>query len=302
MSELKIARFLSRPSLLGLGILLVGSACLEPSVARGDPGEERIAQLFNAIVWQDGPCQAKLGEVAELDVPDGYRFTGAAGARNWAEANGNPPSSQAYGILTPNDYGWSITFAYSADGYVSDAERDQLDASALLASIRQGTEQSNLYRRQHGFGELHVVGWEQSPEYDSYSHNLVWAIRGRSDHGEVVNYNTRLLGRGGVMSANLVISPEQFGSTLPTVKGLLTGFRYRSGQKYEEWRSGDRVAEYGLGALILGGGAAVAAKTGLLAKLGAFIAKAWKPLALAAAALFAWAKRSLFLADRPSSS
>lgn len=300
MGELKIARFLSRPSLLGLGILMVGSACLEPSVARGDPGEERIAQLLKAIVWQDGPCKAKLGEVAELDVPDGYRFTGAAGARNWAEATGNPPNPRECGVLVPADYRWSLCFAYSSDGYVSDAEQDQLDADSIMASIRQGTELGNAYRRQHGFSELHVTGWAEAPHYDSYSHNLVWAIRCTSDQGEGVNYNTRLLGRGGVMSANLVISPEQFGSTLPTVKGLLTGFRYRSGQKYEEWRSGDRVAEYGLGALILGGGAAVAAKTGLLSKLGVFLTKIWKPLALAAAALFAWFKRSLFFANNPS--
>ena len=71
---------------------------------------------------------------------------------------------------------------------------------------------------------------------------------------------------------------------VPLVKGILTGFRFREGQRYAEWRSGDKVAQYGLGALVVGGGTAVAAKTGLLAKL-------WKPILAVIVAIIAWLKR-----------
>ena len=40
-----------------------------------------------------------------------------------------------------------------------------------------------------------------------------------------------------------------------------------TGESYAEYRKGDKVAEYGLTALIAGGTLAVAAKTGLLGKL-----------------------------------
>ena len=44
---------------------------------------------------------------------------------------------------------------------------------------------------------------------------------------------------------------------------MLSGFDFVQGQKYAEFRQGDRMAAYGLTGLIAGGGVAVAAKTGL---------------------------------------
>ena len=45
-------------------------------------------------------------------------------------------------------------------------------------------------------------------------------------------------------------------------KGSLGGFNFVAGERYSEFKPGDRMAEYGLGALVLGGAAAVAVKTG----------------------------------------
>jgi len=294
LAHFSLARFFSLLAILVLGIA-------RPSMLHAETAEEKFTRQFNSIVWQDGPCTANLGNVADLVVPHGYRFTGPQGARTWWELNGNPPSSETVGLLIPSDMSWFVIFNFDAAGYVRDDEKNSIDADALLAAIRKGAEQGNVYRRQHGHRELFITGWDQKPAYDSYSHNLVWAIRGHSSDGDVVNYDTRILGRSGYMSANLVISPAAFGATTPTVKGLLTGFRFKTGQKYAEWRSGDRVAKYGLGALILGGSTAVAAKTGLLAKLGAFLVKVWKPIVLAVGAFFAWAQRGTFFSQSKTS-
>jgi uncharacterized membrane-anchored protein len=45
-------------------------------------------------------------------------------------------------------------------------------------------------------------------------------------------------------------------------KTLLQAYSFNEGERYAEWRAGDKVAEYGLGALIVGGAAAAAAKSG----------------------------------------
>jgi len=69
--------------------------------------------------------------------------------------------------------------------------------------------------------------------------------------------------------------------TSPSSSRTLAGYRFNSGDTYSEFKSGDKVATYGLAALIVGGGAAVAAKSGLLKFLGKFI---W--VGLGAVALF----------------
>ena len=68
-----------------------------------------------------------------------------------------------------------------------------------------GTEEANKIRRQRGWGTIDVVGWERMPFYDANTNNLTWAITGSSEEGNSVNYSTRLLGRRGVINADLVI-------------------------------------------------------------------------------------------------
>jgi uncharacterized membrane-anchored protein len=59
---------------------------------------------------------------------------------------------------------------------------------------------------------------------------------------------------------------------------VIGGYAFKPGQTYAEYREGDKIAKYGLAALIAGGGLAVAAKTGLLAGLFKIFAKAGKLL------------------------
>ena len=55
---------------------------------------------------------------------------------------------------------------------------------------------------------------------------------------------------------------ETVEADLADFKKALKDYDYVSGEKYSEWREGDKVAAYGLGALVLGGAAAVATSKG----------------------------------------
>lgn len=91
------------------------------------------------------------------------------------------------------------------------------------------------------------------------------------------------------MSAILVSSPQTLDEDMKAFNTALAGYDFVPGEKYAEFKSGDKVAEYGLAALVVGAGAAAAAKMGLLKFLGKF----WY-LILAAAALAWGAIRKLF--------
>ncbi len=111
----------------------------------------------------------------------------------------------------------------------------------------------------------------------------MWATRissvhnGKTDYG--VNYSMRILGRHGVMSANLVVNPEKLQSVIPTLDRLIKAVSFKKGESYGEMHAGDKIAEYGLIGLIAGGGVAVALKTG-------FLAKFLKPILFGIAAVF----------------
>jgi uncharacterized membrane-anchored protein len=66
-----------------------------------------------------------------------------------------------------------------------------------------------------------------------------------------------------------VDSPEQIEASKPQANLLLASTHFNSGARYEDFQaSTDKVAEYGLAGLVLGGAGLGAAKLGLLAKLG----------------------------------
>ena len=69
------------------------------------------------------------------------------------------------------------------------------------------------------------------------------------------------------MNVDLVADPEQAGTAVAAFDSILTDYAFIPGQRYSEWRDGDKVAEYGLTALIAGGAGAAAVKLGLFGKL-----------------------------------
>lgn len=271
--------------LVALFLMVSGSL----AVAQEQPAQERQSPL-NALPWKMGPDTVKLGNKATLNVPDGYAFLDAAGSRSLNEILHNPPVDADEYTLAPKSLDWIAFFSYEDIGYVKDDEK--IDPDAILDSYRKGTEESNKQRRSHGWSELNILGWNAKPEYDSQIKSLAWSILAedvQSQH-KIINYNTRLLGRHGVMDVVVVTSPTKLATAIGDFKSALPGFQYTPGESYAEYRPGDHVAEYGLAALITGGAVAVAAKKGLFTVLGTFLVAAWKFLLAGFVAVGAWFK------------
>jgi uncharacterized membrane-anchored protein len=238
---------------------------------------------FAELDWKHGPTEVTVLGQAKLAIPEGYSYLEPKEAAKFEEMMQNPASGEE-GIIAPEDLSWFGVFSFDDIGYVKDDEK--IDAEALLASLREGNEAGNEERRKRGWDELTITGWSVAPHYDSNTRRLEWAIAAESGGGPIVNLKTRLLGRKGVTSAVLVASPEDLEAATVTFNQILGGFNYLPGQRYADMQKGDKIAEYGLAALIAGGGAAVAAKSGLLKSL-------WKVIALGGVAVAA-AVRKLF--------
>ena len=233
---------------------------------------------FAELDWKTGPTTARVGPVASQKVEEGYVFLEDAGTRKFLELNENPSSKSDVGVIAPDDLSWFAVYSWDPIGYVRDNEKESLDGDAILEALRKGSEQNNAERRRRGWEEMTLLGWAREPHYDETTHNLEWATKFSSSHGTVVNYNTRILGRGGVMRAILVCDPEELSDVLPKFKSALKGFGYTAGNRYSEFRAGDHIAEIGLSALIVGGATAAAVKTGAFKWL-------WKGIVVIAAAI-----------------
>ncbi len=235
--------------------------------AQRDP--DQVIQELQKLAWQRAPGEGTIGAKAKIRIPAGYSFLDEPNTRRFLELMGNPPRDGHY-LIAPANLDWFAVFSFEAVGYVKDDEK--IDAAALLESLQKGDAPGNEERKRLGMAPIYTDGWHVPPHYDSNTKRLEWGMRLRDDKGGLhVNYTSRLLGRSGVMSAVLVTSPQTLNADMKAFNGALAGYQFVAGEQYAEFKSGDRIAEYGLAALVLGGGAAAAAKAGLFKSLGKFL-------------------------------
>ena len=266
-----------------LCVMLLALVSMQPGAAAAADRPNPIAKLE----WQYGPAKAKLGDKAEIQIPEGYAYLSAAETKKFMEMNENPSSDGEY-LVAPQTLQWFTIFRFDPVGFVKDD--DTIDAPALLKSITESQVAGNQERKNRGWPTLTIKGWGFQPRYDRQANLLEWAVAGKDDtsNADFVNYNTRLLGRTGVMEVTLLSAPESLDTSVRSLKDLLKGYSYSAGEKYSEFRAGDHVAEFGLAALIAGGAAAVAAKKGFFSVVLAFLAGAGKFIVAGLAAAAAW--------------
>jgi uncharacterized membrane-anchored protein len=217
----------------------------------GSVGSDAGAQELPRIT---GPQHVDLGHDTEIDLPAGMILFEHDAAKRIAEESGDN-GDDALALIAPSDktQTWYISVDYSDDGYVSDKDADELDANDLMKSYQEGTAQQNERRRSLGVPELFVDGWSENPRYEKASHQLIWGLNVHDTNGPAINSFTRVLGRTGYMSVNLVDAPEKIEQSKIAAAAALQNIRFKTGFKYEDYKSGDKDSGMGLKALIVGG-------------------------------------------------
>ncbi|MGY4514582.1 DUF2167 domain-containing protein [Lysobacter sp. HA18] len=263
---------------MSLKWLLPGLLAVAPLAHAQDADDaqakQKVQTFVSSLHFEDG--NVALGDAkAHVDLGSDFRYLAHDDARRVLEDLwGNPPDDDIVGLVVPRspslaeDGSWAVVVTQAHDGHVSDDDAQKIDYTDLLADMKKGTDEANDERKKGGFGALHIVGWAVPPRYDASSKKLYWAkevdFEGETTH--TLNYDIRVLGRDGYLSFNAVSAMAD----LPTVKTgmeqLLPRVSFDSGARYADFdKSTDKVAAYGLAALVAGG---IAAKTGLFAKLG----------------------------------
>ncbi|OWQ83140.1 hypothetical protein CDN99_27000 [Roseateles aquatilis] len=269
-----------------LGVLLAALVVTaSPAMAQSDIDAKKAFEEASAVAVK-GPQDVRLANLATLHVPAGRVFIPQPQASQLMRAMGNPGQhNDLQGLVFPQDKAdWFATLRYESSGYIKDDDAKNWDAEEMLKSYREGTSAANEERKKMGVAGLEIVGWAEKPHYAADTHRLVWAMSSReigtpADEPQGVNYNTYALGREGYLSLNLVTGLNELPQYKSEAQTLLGALEFDEGKRYADFNSStDKVAEYGLAALVLGVGAK---KLGLLAVIGAFLLKFAKIIVIA---------------------
>ena len=264
-----------RPFAAALACVLLAAPAL---AQEGDAAEAaQTRALLSSLHFQTGDI-ALTDANAHLRVQPGFRYLGHDDTRRVLEDLwGNPPDDEVLGLLVPDnapldsDHSWAVLVTYSDEGYVSDADASKIDYTQMLADMKTETHEANEERKDAGYGSVELIGWAQPPHYDAATKKIYWAKELEFDGGEqhALNYDIRVLGRGGYLSLNAIAGMNDLALVRDGMTRVLPMAEFDSGHRYADYKPGsDKLAAYGLAALIGGG---IAAKAGLFAKLGVLL-------------------------------
>jgi uncharacterized membrane-anchored protein len=274
--------------LTGLFCLALGSAIAAPA---DHAAEEAAAQQQVASIQPQQGHVTLPGSIATLDLPPTFRYLSPQDTDKLLVAWGNPPGAHTLGMIVPagvdplSNESWGVVVTYDKDGHVKDDDADGIDYAKLLKEMQEGSAAANAERKKQGYPGMQLAGWAEPPHYDKAAHKLYWAKdllnEDTSHHG--LNYNIRVLGREGVLVLNAVADMGQLGQIRSEMQKVTAFTNFTDGNRYADFNEKtDKVAEYGIAALVAGG---VAAKLGLFAKLAALLLAFKKLLIVAVAAV-----------------
>ena len=280
-------------ALLALFVIALAATAAAAPHQTGLTPEELNAKLE----YQQGKVELGSG-LATLNLGPSFRYLNPEETEKVVVAWGNPPGSKTLGMIVPADVspispeGWGVVVTYEEDGYVDDTGAEKIDYSKLLEEMKEGAVKANEERAKQGYEAVQIVGWAEPPHYDKANHKLYWAkdLKFGSLPDHTLNYNIRVLGRRGVLVLNAVSGMDQIGTIRQSMQALLPAVEFNQGHRYADFIPGkDKVAEYGIGALIVG---TLAAKTGLFKVILAGLLAFKKAILVGVAALGAFLKKA----------
>ncbi len=291
-------------------LYVLAIACLAaiPPAQADDQGGKHMSkeQFLASLKFQTGKIDLP-GGIATLDMPPTFRYLGPDDAnRVLVDAWGNPPGEKTLGMIFPadvsplSDEGWGVVITYQEDGHVKDDDAKTINYNDLLKDMKKGSADENEERMKQGYPSLLLTGWAEPPSYDSAAHKLYWALDLHAGDAkeDTLNYNIRVLGRKGVLVLNAVAGMPQLATVKTEMQNVIGFTEFTPGNRYADFNSStDKVAEYGIAALVAG---AVAAKLGLFAKLIALLIAAKKLVIVAFVALAAGIRKLLGMKKKES--
>jgi uncharacterized membrane-anchored protein len=260
---------------------------------------QRIEKLAAGLSPQSGEISLPGGK-AKLNLPDSLRYLGPADAQTvLVSIWGNPPDKgdPSLGLIVPKGFNpmsddcWAVDVSYEEDGHVKDDEADSINYDDMLKTMKEGTKSANAERVKAGYEPVELVGWAAKPHYDRQTHKLYWAKEIKFGDGpeNTLNYNIRILGRQGMLVLNAIAGMPQLAEIEAATPELLSTVEFTDGNRYADFNpSTDRVATYGIAALVAGG---IATKMGFFKGLWLAVLAGKKFIILGVIALAAAAKK-----------
>jgi uncharacterized membrane-anchored protein len=199
----------------------------------------------SAVNWVSGPQSLSVGNYADIQIPQGYRWVDGQAARAVLESQNNPVPADLIGVLAPDSGKWWAVVEFAPDGYLKDPK-----GFSSAAAVKYAETALNSQRAKQGLSAVTSLDWQSKPVYDPQANTLTWSLQVQTPSSKALDERLVMLGRHGILQITAV-QPYPF-TDAPFLKGLASDVAFKDGERYTDYQSGDKIARIGMEELITG--------------------------------------------------
>lgn len=213
--------------------------------------QEAYAAEVKKLHWKKGPGNYDLGgSHARISLPSGIEIVTGADAERMAFLLNGLELPETVAIAQSRTSDAIVYIDYYDEGFVTDEDWSDIDPDAMLRDISDATEAANAERRRSGMAPMHTVGWLVPPSYDPDKKVARWAIELEENGEHFANIQVIKLGRHGYHQTTWAGPVRGVDGTPRFLQTMIDSHSCDEGYRYADYVEGDKLAGFGIGALV----------------------------------------------------
>tara|TARA_B100000787_G_scaffold34109_1_gene23529 strand:- start:356 stop:1234 length:879 start_codon:yes stop_codon:yes gene_type:complete len=236
---------------------------------------EEWTKAYNSLDWKEGPSLINLDKAnSKIKIPSNFIFLEQKDAHQWLYwSNGISFDYVSAYAMDPDEQS-QIYFYYNDSGYVKTEDWTDVNPDKFIKEMKENYKANNKTRKENGLPTVLNISWEKKPYLDGIYNSVYYAINvDWSDNESSIEGTALILGREGYTTAKYVGGDS--GHNEQILLNLSKIHRFNDTKEYKDWKSGDKVAAAGIGALLATTLGVKALKPGIIAAGLLLLKKFW---------------------------
>ena len=235
---------------------------------------EEWVKASNSLNWKDGPVLVDFNEAnSKIEISQNFSVLEGKDAQQvlyWQ----NGTRFDYINIYAVDNNGAQYSFYYVDSGYVKTDDWTDVDPNKFIKEIKENYKTSNETRKKNGQATVLNISWKKKPYLDGIYNSVYYALNvSWSDNTTTTEGTAIILGREGYTRASYVEGDNGYQEQM--LLNLSKIHKFNDTKEYKDWKSGDKVAAAGIGALLATTLGVKALKPGLIAAGLLLLKKFW---------------------------
>ena len=235
---------------------------------------EEWVKASNSLNWKDGPVLVDFNEAnSKIEISQNFSVLEGKDAQQMLYWQ-NGVKFDYINIYAVDNNSAQYSFYYTDSGYVKTDDWTDVNPDIFIKELRENYKTTNVNREKNGQLTILNVSWKKKPYLDGIYNSVYYALNVKwSDNSSTTEGRAIILGREGYTSASYVAGDAGYQEQM--LLNLSKIHKFNDTKEYKDWKSGDKVAAAGIGALLATTLGVKALKPGLIAAGLLLLKKFW---------------------------